>query len=405
MSGHSLLGPSSSSRWLECPGSIRLTRTLEEDDIPSVSSAAFEGTVAHEILADRLENMQWEANHEDEEINNSVQLALDYVKQRTDELDELYGNVHVHIETYISLKFLGIEDMDGGTGDLLIYCKNLDDSIARVELYDFKHGAGTFVEAENNTQLLMYGVGVIEDLGVTSEEDIPIVLGIIQPRHFFGDDKVRLWELTPKEIYTWREEILVPRAEACHEEDAPFIATETNCKWCPARAKCPALAELTLELAKQDFASISSHEEIAELPLDTKQKILEASLILPQFFEDVKRIAFKEMKEGSLAYSKTHKLVKTIVRARWSSDAEERLYPIIPQKRLYKKVLRAPKEILSALQIRYRKDRAEEIFNDVRYTPAPDLTIAPISDRRKALSPESSAELDFAEIPEEESDG
>lgn len=42
---HSTLGPSSAGRWMRCPGSVRLTRHLEE----APSEYAAEGTLAHTI--------------------------------------------------------------------------------------------------------------------------------------------------------------------------------------------------------------------------------------------------------------------------------------------------------------------------------------------------------------------
>ena len=397
---HSILGPSSSNRWLKCPGSVRLSNQIPENEFPPVHPAAMEGTIAHEILADRLGEGRFVANHEDDEISDSVDLALSYVKETIDGYNDTYGECEMLVEEYCSLEFLGIKGMEGGTTDIALLGRDMVGELQCLEVVDFKHGKGTYVEAENNSQLLMYSIALAEKYHAT--DDTKILLTIIQPRYFGGGSKIRTWEVDLKTLLEWRESDLVPRATRCMEPDAPLVYDVNTCQYCPAKNMCPALAEMTQELAKQDYTSISSEDEIRGLPLEIKKKILEASLILPSFIESVKQVCQEEMLDGSTAYNETHKLVKKVSHKRWTNDAEATLFTKIPQKLLYKKVMQSASQIQAALTEKYGKDKAQEILGQVQFVPKASLVIAPISDRRKPMGADETAQIDFADIAIEE---
>src|SRR5436190_23896954 len=83
---HSELAPSAASRWMVCPGSIRLCRIVPP--APSSSYAA-EGTLAHELAeyclakgksaSDDMSGTIFRGMLLDQEFCDSVQVYLDYV--------------------------------------------------------------------------------------------------------------------------------------------------------------------------------------------------------------------------------------------------------------------------------------------------------------------------------------
>ena len=104
---HSHLGASGASRWMNCPGSIRLTNQLDPSKVNKTGSAAAEGTVAHEVAADALEENAdaWEYignSYEvdgwkfeiDGEMATHIQVYLDFVRGKLKE----YPDSILHVE-------------------------------------------------------------------------------------------------------------------------------------------------------------------------------------------------------------------------------------------------------------------------------------------------------------------
>lgn len=114
MSHHSILSPSGSSRWLNCPGSVALTLHIPDDG----SDAADEGTDAHELAAlcltigvpaiTFLGRVMALGHVADEEMCAGVQMYIDYV-------ESLPGGPR--IERWVDLSAVTGEVGGGGTAD------------------------------------------------------------------------------------------------------------------------------------------------------------------------------------------------------------------------------------------------------------------------------------------------
>jgi hypothetical protein len=234
MSGrHSELSPSSSVRWLNCPGSVRLSRGKPDD----ASAAAEEGTDAHELGALCL-TLDADAHtfigktlpngyEVDAEMAECVQQYLDYVRPLPGE--------HL-IEEWLDTSRMTGEEGGGGTGDHVAVAPT------EIAVTDYKHGR-TPVEIVGNTQTRIYASAALlrsVPPGVTFTAPERVVMAIVQPR-VFGEPQVEV--ISGDELVAWIKDVLRPGAAATRDPDAPLVPGDKQCQWCRAKGDCPALAE------------------------------------------------------------------------------------------------------------------------------------------------------------------
>jgi hypothetical protein len=137
-----------------------------------------------------------------------------------------------------------------------------------LRVYDFKGGKGVAVEAEGNTQLLIYATGAMRALRRNQPfERVEMV--IVQPRCPHRDGPVRRWTIDVTDLWTWTNDLLAALSRTM-DPDAPLVAGD-HCLFCPARPRCPALRDWSLKSARMDFgeappmASLLSTDDIVAL--------------------------------------------------------------------------------------------------------------------------------------------
>ena len=329
---HARLSPSSSKRWMTCPGSVKFIESLNIVDKPSKYAA--EGTVAHEVhelcLVKKLpaskflgrtissDGMKFKVN---QNMVDAVQLSLDYIWDRVDELEFEGYRVELKVEVRASLEFMGIPGLDGGTSDLVIIAWD-GDNIAVIEIFDYKHGAGVAVEVENNTQALSYALGVCAYYQV--KEDTPVIITISQPRAFHPDGRIRDWKIEASDVLEWMEEELRPKALATLEENANLVASDEGCRFCNAAGQCPKLYNRVQEVAMIDFDTV---DDLVSLPpintLTDSQKlfIVENANTIRSFLSSVENQVREDMNLGSKDYSSALKLVRKSTHRKFTEDA------------------------------------------------------------------------------------
>ncbi len=142
-----------------------------------------------------------------------------------------------------------------GTADMVI----ITDKIAHI--IDLKLGKGVEVHAEENPQLMIYGLGVLHM--AEALYDIETVrLTIFQPRL----NNSSTWDVSPEYLKRWGEEVLRP-AGAQALIGAGEFAAGTWCRFCKARNQCRARAEHFLEMAKLEFRqpALLTDEEVSKV--------------------------------------------------------------------------------------------------------------------------------------------
>ena len=142
-----------------------------------------------------------------------------------------------------------------GTGDCVILAEDT------IYLVDMKYGTGILVDAEENTQLMLYGLGCLQLFdGIYDINHISMT--IFQPCR----DNISTYEISREELLKWAEEYVKPRAKLAHEGVGDFRAGDW-CQFCKVKATCRERARANLELAKLDFAppSTLTDEEIEDI--------------------------------------------------------------------------------------------------------------------------------------------
>lgn len=269
---HSPLGGSGAPRWIPCPGSVNLSRGIEDPD----SEWAAEGTAAHSLaeLCLTQNKEPWTfidacAPQSDvlvtQNMTDAVQAYLDAIHDRWP--DRHQGNTWIERSFYCP----SLHKYFWGKSDFVY----LDIEGRHLHVWDYKHGAGIVVDVKENAQLMYYAVGILEDLGLWAEVE-QVTMYICQPRGFHMDGVVRQWSASVDYLDEWQAETLIPAM------DRAMVSTETHagehCRFCPARSHaCPAILEakdrikeLIEIMDKEKGAAALTNEQVGEF-LDLRE--------------------------------------------------------------------------------------------------------------------------------------
>ncbi len=218
---HSVLAPSASERWVKCAGS----RALEAAYPSLPNEKSEEGDIAHSVACHLAQGV-------------SVSNATDEMQEGAEMwVDALPKGLNWHLEETVSIKSVHGECF--GTPDCWAY----DHTIKALHVLDYKFGH-RFVEVFENTQLILYALGVIENhpecFGFNwNNSPDKIVFTIVQPRSYHRDGPVRSWTAYMPTMAKWLE-IMRDAAEKAILGSAPTISGE-HCRNCSARRVCPTL--------------------------------------------------------------------------------------------------------------------------------------------------------------------
>jgi hypothetical protein len=133
-------------------------------------------------------------------------------------------------------------------------------------VHDLKFGRGVAVSAERNPQLMLYALGALRKFDVLGTFK-RVRLVIHQPRI---QDAPSEWDCTVDELLAFSAEAskLARHAMTAYEFRANWMGKDNSylqpsddaCKFCKAKATCPALAAKVVETVGADF------EVLADVP-------------------------------------------------------------------------------------------------------------------------------------------
>jgi hypothetical protein len=218
------------------------------------SDAAQRGTDAHELAEWALSTTPYSARP----LTSESPVFLTLMGDADEWLVEMvagYVNYLATIPGEQNYETRALIDSDcWGTAD----CVSYDPDTLTLHIVDLKTGQGR-VDAENNTQLLLYALGIYRGMLLAQYEFNKFVLTIVQP----SLEHVSTWEINLDIL----EEFSVQYDESVRrikEEPESYEISETTCQWCPAKIVCPAFKTQVDELARLDFSGAVAADALAQ---------------------------------------------------------------------------------------------------------------------------------------------
>lgn len=242
---HAILSASGAHRWLNCTPSARL-----EEPVPDTSSIyAEEGTLAHDLAELELKRILKEVDeksyskqlkaikdHElfSQEMVGYIDQFATYAMEQFMEAKERSSDAVIFLEQRLDFSKWVPEGF--GTGD----CTIISDKV--MEIIDFKYGKGVEVEAEDNTQMMLYALGALDTYGYIYDIDV-VRMTVHQPRI----DNVSSWELEVEELLGWAHDVLQPKAKVAWAGEGEAVPGDW-CRFCKVKNRCKARAAAMAEV-------------------------------------------------------------------------------------------------------------------------------------------------------------
>lgn len=329
---HSDYGGSVIARVISCPGSVPLCNSVPER---LSSSYADEGTFAHALGEKHLRAGNFDAQQSigDEiesdklaskkvvttEMAAAVQVYLDAVQAEMVKTEDAI----LLIEERFTLPISSAEEGEVfGANDALVY----HPSTGRMVVFDYKHGQGVSVSAEDNKQLKFYAAGA-----ALSHPDWPIAeleLVIVQPRARDADEQdipgVKPWPMDTFELLEFVAE--VEQAVAAAKAPGAPVAAGSHCRWCAAASVCPAKKEEVIASIGLDFHDIEDISAKAlplpkEMSTDKIAALLRGLDTLTAWANQVRDYAYGLLEQGVAVPG--FKLVDKVGRRKWIDNEAE----------------------------------------------------------------------------------
>ena len=407
MTQHAVFSPSSSHRWFACPGSIRLSQ-----GIPSRPSRyADEGSAAHALAAKCFETGTEPSDHIGDSIGDPVAFPIDEPMAEAVATFTRFARVlaqsgySLAFEQRLDLSHLAPDQF--GTGDAVLH----NPDTRHLVVADFKFGIGVPVYPEDNPQLLAYASGAYHQIAVDAEV-AALTLVIVQPRAP-ALTPIRHWNTTPSRLRDYEGEFRTAVARA-NNPTAPLIPGE-HCRFCPAASICPAFRGRVMADARAEFAAISMHTQspggngsrdmnagqgdnnagqgdnnagpITLPPPDTLTatdlgQILANAHLLEHWLDAVKAHALQQALDGNPPAG--FKVVRKITHRKWTDEdaVAQKLKRVLPANSIW-----APQKMRSPAQLEKALGKTRSaILAPFIVHPDGDPTLAPVTDKRPALT-------------------
>lgn len=414
---HAKLSPSSAHRWMNCPGSVRMS-----EGIPNTSSVyAAEGTAAHELAAYCLQEGWAPATFEGMWVDVTNGKIVDTPADTDEEhrffeiTEEMVEAVHTYVEyvselvhrpdadeTFHELPILEVEqrlDMTHlhpeifGTGDATVY-----DPIARhLDVIDFKYGKGVAVEATANPQLLLYAAGAARRHHNVQIETLTV--HIVQPRASHPDGRIRSYPIDLIGLFEFEDE-LAEAAARTDDPDAPVVSGEW-CRFCPASGICPIHRERILSVAAAEFGDVGS--EIRLTPPDQLEPerlgvLLREADQIGNYVKAVQEYAHAQALAGNIPSG--FKLVAKRATRKWKDEDEALKFlrgrKVSDDDLFTEPKLKSPAQLEKFFPGKNKTER-QAAMQDLVESKSSGLNLAPVEDPRPAVAVDAASEFGAVE--------
>lgn len=375
MGRHARFSPSAAKRLINCPPSLVLAEQFEEEE----SQYAAEGTAGHALAEHlikkhlKIRSKRPVSDYYSDELLEAVDEYVSFVIGEIEDARRECRTPTICVEQRVDAS--EYVDECFGTADAVI----VTDKVAHV--IDLKLGKGVPVYAEENPQLMIYGLGVLHMAELLYDVET-VRLTVFQPRL----NNSSTWDIAPSELKKWGEEVLKPRGAMALMGAGEFSAGAW-CRFCRARNQCRARAEEFLKLAQMEFRppALLSDEEISE--------VLKKADELAKWAADVYAFA----QDQAIIHGKVwpgYKLVEGRANRKYTYDAEvAEAAKAAGYTDIYKHTLIGIGEMEKLMG----KEDFARILGHLVYKPQGKITLAPDTDKREAIN-KTTADAEFTEV-------
>lgn len=385
MLAHAILSCSGAERWLNCTPSARLEQQMPDKG----SEAASEGTLAHKLaellLREKLKQV------------NKVAFKKELARIQA---DDLYNEAMLdHCEDYAVFVMEHYSDAQKNTKDALIFLEqklNLTEFIPEgfgtgdvviiaddvLDIIDFKYGKGVPVNATENKQMMLYGLGALREFDYMY--DIHRVrMTINQPRL----DSISTYEILATDLKIWADQELVPRAKLAFNGEGEFVPGK-HCQFCKVRATCKANADMNLEIAKYDFkeSPFLTDVEVAD--------ILDRAALFYKWLGSVEDYALDQAVNNGKQWP-GYKVVEGRSNRKYAD--EEKVAAKLTGNGFAENIIYTKKLLgLTAMEKEIGKADFQKLLTDLIIKPPGKPALVPESDKRPEYNSTEGAAKDFA---------
>lgn len=389
--GHALLSPSSAHRWMTCTPSAQLEAQFPD----TVSSAAAEGTLAHEICEIKARQKFFKKTDIGYMAKNVATRELNKLRKDPLFADEMEGftddyvseldcqalgfteRPHIALETKLDLT----DWIPGGFGTADCIMIGGD----KLLIADFKYGKGVRVEAENNPQMQIYALGAWKKFNMIYSIK-RVVMMIIQPRLSVNPE---IWEESIEDLLDFGESVK-GLAQMAVAGEGEFVPGEAQCRFCRARETCRARADYNIQMAfgpMGQMPPLISDEEVG--------MYLTRGADVAKWLKDLQDYALRTCLDGREIPG--YKAVEGRGSREWT-DQDKAFAALedagVPAEVMYE---RKPLTLAALEKVVGKKAFAEAVGDFIVKTPGKPALV-PENDKRPAIT---TAELAFKEVPEE----
>lgn len=287
---HSIWSASKFESIMLCPGKI----VLEGGAPDTTNGYAAEGTAAHQVLTWALQEGRPAAAYlgrvihldasgkicepadaaytfeVDEEMAEHVQVCVDYVNDLRGDDGVVFADIRVNYSSYLGVA----ENTAWGTADVIVARGN------ELIVVDFKYGRGVEVDAEKNPQMSLYGLGALQAYQGLVADFERVRMAIVQPRVKRAPSE---WDCSVEELETWGRSTARSAVASCKlavltTKDEAWEKTflrpaEKACKFCKAKATCPALRAEVASTVSSSVGAPASPDEFADLDVAAAEEL------------------------------------------------------------------------------------------------------------------------------------
>lgn len=323
MAGHAKLSPSASSRWIACPGSIKLCEGLPRRES---GSAAMRGTYIHQIGEDLLNGIEHTVgevfkvegvtgfNKIDKDMLKEAQGYFDYVMNLT-----LYSKDDYELITEMKVDLTDIAPNTFGHSDTVLYTA----ADKTLHIVDLKTGGG-LVNAFGNSQLMLYGYGAYMDM--CDFYDIEFISTHIVQENVMAGRNNSSANMSVAELLEYIEDTVKPAAKEALSDNAKCVAGEKQCQWCDAASFCKVAHKFSSDIVEDMFATVEDEKDVKPkdmgdyVTIEEAVKFVKNAKMIKQMVTSYEARIEKDLQDGKTVEG--FKLVMSKHNKKWCNELD-----------------------------------------------------------------------------------